>query len=154
MYIVADVCDHVTHGSDVADLERETTLAFEVRTCSRVIVQLSTSRIQNVYQLEFAKSNVESNDVTIGPTRETIRQMSQFTQECQSTRQFWVSWKDDVISGGIGLSPGTKELVRLIDRRKGRNESVSTAHITTTPTDVVATFKTFRSECTYQPQDA
>ena len=148
MYIVADFCDHVTHSSDVPDLERETTLVFEIKTCSRVNVQLATSRIQNLYQVEFAKSNVESNDVTVGPTRETTRQMSQFGQDCESTRQLWVSWKDDVISGGIGLSPGTKELVRFVDRRKGGNESVTAAHITTIPADVNATFKIFRSEWT------
>ena len=131
----------------MTDLERETTLVFDVRTCSRVNVQLSTFFDPNMYQLEFAKSLLESNDVSIVPTSETNRQMSQSSQDCATTRQFWVSWKDDVISGGIGLSPGTKELMRLVDGRKG-DKSVTHAKMTTTAADESAIFKTFRSEYT------
>ena len=144
---VVDACDHVTLGGNVTDLERETTLVFEVNTCSRVHVQLATFFDPNMYQLEFASSILESNDVSIVSTSDTNRQMSHISQDCATTRQFWVSWKDDVISGGIGLSPGTKELMRLVDGRKA-DKSVSLAKMTTTPVDESATFKTFRSEYT------
>ena len=129
---VIDDCGPLILGKNECSLERETAVLFEVHTCSRVRVQLKNDLIQPVYQFEFANSDAEVNTIGIVAKGETTSENAQFSQDCAKTRQFWMSWKDGVISAEIGLSPGTMvEVIRLADRRESSNKAISMARMTT-----------------------
>ena len=143
MYVVEE-CSPLILGNNVWGLERETAVLFEVQTCSRMRVQLKNGLFQPVYQLEFAKSDAGVNNISTLATGETTNEVSQFIQDCATTRQFWVTWRHDVISGGVGLNPGTKVVMRLSDLRGSSDKAVVMATMTTLPYDDTVNFKIFR----------
>ena len=145
VYVVDDN-DPMILGNSAWGLERETAVLFEVQTCNRVRVQLKNGLMQPVYQLEFAKSEAGVNNISVVATGQTTSGNAQFSQGCENTRQFWVTWKDGVIYAGTGLDPGWKEVMRLADRREDSFKTISVAKMTTVPFDDNANFKIFRSK--------
>ena len=101
--------------------------------------------MQPHYLLEFPGSDSEASSVTIVATGETSDESSTMTQNCSKLRMFWVSRSKGVISGGSGLTPGKKEVVRLaVDEKSAKN--VVMAWMSTQPVDENATFTTYHGE--------
>ena len=129
-------------------LHYETTLLFEVKSCSRVLVRLTNDTNALLYLLEFASSSTESNNITVGATGQTSSSQSPFTQDCNDLRQLWVSWADDVISGGAGLNPGLNEVMRLPHKRDVGHKGITGAKMLTQPSDDRANFTIYRGKTT------
>ncbi|KAI0220727.1 hypothetical protein LSAT2_027780 [Lamellibrachia satsuma] len=127
-------------STEVQLLRKENTLLFEVKSCSRIKVQLRNAHIHMVYQLDFASSTDENNIIRTVATKTTSRKKSQFTQDCSTMRQFWVKWANNVISGGIGFTPGTKEVMRQTDGSERYGKIVTLANLVTEPKDDNAEF--------------
>ena len=68
------------------------TLLLEVKSCSRVEVQLENALAELVYRLVFANSPNEANNIAIMATGTSASVVSQLTQDCSEKRQFWVTW--------------------------------------------------------------
>ena len=101
--------------------------------------------MQPHYLLEFPGSDSEASSVTIVATGETSDESSTMTQNCSKLRKFWVSRSKGVISGGSGLTPGKKEVVRLaVDEKSAKN--VVMAWMSTEPVDENAIFTTYHGE--------
>ena len=120
----------------------ENVLLFEVKTCNRIKVQLRNAHTQMAYELNFASNPNEHNIVRGVAINKTTRKTSPFTQDCSKKRQCWVKWANNVISGGVGFVPGTKEVMRLVDKGERYGKIVSLANVLTEPNDenVVFTF--------------
>ena len=118
----------------------DSTLLFEVKSCSRVEVRLVNALAELVYRLVFANSLNESNNIAIVATGTSASVVSQLTQDCREKRQFWVTWTGDVISGGVGLNPGEAEVLRLADRRDAKLKEIAKALMSTSPVDETARF--------------
>ena len=134
-------------SSEVQFLRKEDTLLFEVKTCSRIKVQLRNAHIHMVYQLDFSSSTDEDNIIRTVATKTTSSKKSQFTQDCSKTRQFWVKWANHVISGGIGFTPGTKEVMRQTDGSERYGKIVTLANVLTEPNDDNAEFTFYPGIC-------
>ena len=128
-------------------LRIENTLLFEVKTCSRIKVQLRNAHIHMVYQLDFASSTDEDNIVRTVATKTTSNKKSQFTQDCSRKRQFWVKLTNNVISGGIGFTPGTKEVMRQTDGSERYGKIVILANVLTEPNDDNSEFTFYPGIC-------
>ena len=134
-------------SSEVQLLRIEDTLLFEVKTCSRIKLQLRNAHIHMVYQLDFASSTDEDNIIRTVATKATRSKKSHFTQDCSATRQFWVKWTNNVISGGIGFTPGTKEVMRQTDGSERYGKIVTLANVVTEPKDDNAEFTFYPGIC-------
>ena len=132
---------------EVRWLANVNTLMFEVKTCSRVKVQLRNAHIHMAYELDFANSSNEDNIIRAVAIKKTINVTSQLTQDCTKTRQFWVKWANGVISGGIGINPGTKEIARLSDTGERYGKVITLLNVVTEPNDDSAVFTFGRGMC-------
>ena len=92
------------------------------------------------YELDFASDPNENNIIRGVAIKTTINNTSPFTQDCSKKRQFWVKWANNVISGGVGLMPGTKEVMRLEDKGDRYGKVVTLANVLTEPNDENAAF--------------
>ena len=125
---------------EVRWLAKENTLMFEVKTCSRIKVQLRNAHIHMAYELVFASSSNEDNIIRAVAIKETISVKSHFTQDCTKTRQFWVKWENSVISGGVEFNPGTKEIVRVSDTGDRYGKVITLVNVVMEPNDDSAAF--------------
>ena len=92
------------------------------------------------YELNFA-SNPNENSIVRGMAiKKTIRNASPFTQDCNKKRQFWVKWTNNIISGGVSFTSGTKEVMRLEDKGDRYGKVVTLANVLTEPNDENAVF--------------
>ena len=143
LHILADVpeqCLHRVSGNEIQLRRKQNVLLFEVKTCSRIKVQLRNAHIHMAYELNFA-SNPNENSIVRGVAiKKTIRNTSPFTEDCSKKRQFWVKWANNIISGGVGLTPGTKEVMRLEDKGDRYGKIVTLANMLTDPHDKSAVF--------------
>ena len=150
MYVVVlsteDAAPQVT-SREVRWLAKENTLMFEVKTCSRIKVQLRNAHIHMAYELDFASSSNEDNIIRAVAVKKTIRVTSQLTQDCTKTRQFWVKWANSVISGGVGFNPETREIAQLADRGERYGKGIILANVVTEPNDVSAAFTFYPGIC-------
>ena len=64
-----------------------------------------------------------------------ITSKSLFTEDCSKKRQFWVKWENSIISGGVGFTTGTKEVMRLADKGDRYGKIVTLANVLTEPND-------------------
>ena len=87
------------------------------------------------YELDFASDPNENNIVRGVAIKKTIKKTSPFTQDCSKKRQFWVKWANNIISGGVGLIPGTKEVIRLHDKVERYGKIVTLVNVLTDPHD-------------------
>ena len=143
MYILADVpeqCMHKVSGNEIQLRRNENVLLFEVKTCSRIKVQLRNAHIHMAYELNFASDPNENNIVRGVAIKTTINKMSPFTQDCSKKRQFWVKWANTIISGGVGFMSGTKEIMRIEDKGDRYGKIVTLANVLTDPHDENAVF--------------
>ena len=128
-------------------LAKENTLMFEVKTCSRIKVQLRNAHIHMAYELDFANSSNVDNIIRAVAIKKTISVTSQLTQDCTKTRQFWVKWANSVISGGVGFNPGTREIAQLSDRGERYGKVITLANVVTEPNDDSAAFSFYPGIC-------
>ena len=142
-YILSDVpeqCLHRVSGNEIQLRRNENVLLFEVKTCSRIKVQLRNAHIIMAYELNFASDPNENNIVRGVAIKKTIKETSPFTQDCNKKRQFWVKWANNIISGGVGLIDGTKEIIRLEDKGDRCGKIMTLAKVFTEPNDENAAF--------------
>ena len=92
------------------------------------------------YELKFVSDPNGGNSVRGVAIKKTIKKSSPFTQDCSKKRQFWVKWANNIISGGVGLTPGTKEVMRLEDKGDRYGKVVALANVLTEPNDENAAF--------------
>ena len=137
---VAAQCLQRLTSNEIQLRRNENVLLFEVKTCSRIKVQLRNAHIHMAYELNFASNPNEDNIVSGVAIKKTTRKTSPFTQDCSKKRQFWVKWANNVISGGVGLIPGTKEVMRLEDKGERYGKIVTLANVLTEPNDENAAF--------------
>ena len=87
------------------------------------------------YELDFASDPNENHIVRGVAIKKTIKKTSPFTQDCSKKRQFWVKWANSIISGGVGFTPGTKEVIRLEDKGERYGKIVTLVNALTEPND-------------------
>ena len=92
------------------------------------------------YELNFASNPNEDNIIKGVAINKTTRKTSPFTQDCSKMRQFWLKWANNVISGGLGFKPGTKEVMRLVDKGERYGKIVTLANVLTEPNDETVVF--------------
>ena len=94
------------------------------------------------YELDFASDPNENHIVKGVAIKKTTRKTSPFTQDCSKKRRFWVKWPNNIISGGVEFTPGTKEVMRLEDQGDRYGKIVTLANVLAEPNDenVVFTF--------------
>ena len=111
-----------------------------MKTCSRIKVQLRNAHIHMAYELNFASTPREDNIVRGVAIKKTNRKRYPFTQDCIKQRKFWVKWANNIISGGVGLMPGTKEIIRLEDKGERYGKFVTLVNVLTVQNDENAVF--------------
>ena len=143
LHLFADVAEQSWHrisSNEIQLRKKHNFLLFEVKTCSRTKVQLRNAHIHMAYELNFASNPNENNIVRGVAIKKYIASKSLFTEDCNKKRQFWVKWENSVISGGVGFTPGTKEVMRLVDKGERYGKIVTLANVLTEPSDENAVF--------------
>ena len=131
---------HRVSGKEIQLRRNENVLLFEVKTCSRIKVQLRNAHIHMAYELDFASDPNENNIVRGVAIKKTISMTSPFTRDCSKKRRFWVKWANNIISGGVGLMHGTNEVMSLEDKGDRYGKVVTLANVLTEPNDENAAF--------------
>ena len=126
---------HRLTSNEIQLRRKQNVLLFEVKTCSRIKVQLRNAHIHMAYELNFASYPNDSNIIRGVAVKKYITSMSLFTEDCNKNRQFWVKWENSVISGGVGFTPGTQQDMRLVDKGERYGKIVTLANMLTEPSD-------------------
>ena len=158
---VAEQCWHRLSSNEIQLRKKQNFLLFDVKTCSRVKVQLRNAHIHMAYELNFASNSNDDNIIRGVAIKKTTTKTSAFTQDCSKKRQFWVKWANNVISAGVGFVPGTKEVMRFEDKGERYGKIVTLANMLTEPTDENAVFTfysgiwfdTIKNSCLYDTVD-